>query len=780
MKNLIIALFSIGVFHWCNAQTITQTVKGMVTDQNTQQALIGATITLVGSDPILGTITDFDGAFVLKQVPVGRQDFEIRMIGYESFLATEILVGSAKEIMLEIKLTPLTTNLDEVVVAYRRDKEKAINTLATLSSRQFTVEETQRYAGGLNDPGRLVSSFAGVAAPSVSSNGISVRGNSPSGLLWRIEGVEVPSPNHFADLTIAGAGALTVLSSQMMGNSDFFTGAFPSEYGNATSGVFDINLRKGNSTNKEYTFQAGVLGLDFATEGPFRKDGDATYLFNYRYSTLGLVGAFLPSDAGVLKYQDVSFKIDLPTKSAGSFSLWGVGAYDAVDTEAEDMEEWESRSDRENSQTALYMFASGLNYKQIINSRAVINSTLSLSGNGTTFKEQYVDDDLNAIPQSDARKNNYKLTLQSDLTSVLSDNHTNRTGFYLNSLAYDLQVDDAETVQSLPRTIVDEDGQSYLLQWYTQSKFNLSPKWTLNAGFHSQYFGLNKEFTLEPRVALDYKLGDKSNLALGYGLHSRIEPLSIYFVRDEDGFQPNKDLNLMKSNHFVLSFNTKINDKVRLSIEPYYQSLHDVPVAPNGYISTLNIEDNLFFDEALISEGTGRNIGIDLTLERYFSKGFYYLFTTSIFDSKYTANDGIERNTRYNKNYVINAVFGKEWQVGRNKNNTFGANFRLNYLGGNRREAIDSQASIMNQDVVYGETGNQISFSEKDKDLPIGSFTLTYRKNKPRHASVWSLQVLNAGATEEFQADVFNTNTQSIESKFSGIIIPNISYKIEF
>ncbi len=780
MKNLIIALFSIGVFNWCNAQTITQTVKGMVTDQNTQQALIGATITLVGSDPILGTITDFDGAFVLEQVPVGRQDFEIRMIGYESFLATEILVGSAKEIMLEIKLTPLTTNLDEVVVAYRRDKEKAINTLATLSSRQFTVEETQRYAGGLNDPGRLVSSFAGVAAPSVSSNGISVRGNSPSGLLWRIEGVEVPSPNHFADLTIAGAGALTVLSSQMMGNSDFFTGAFPSEYGNATSGVFDINLRKGNSTNKEYTFQAGVLGLDFATEGPFRKDGDATYLFNYRYSTLGLVGAFLPSDAGVLKYQDVSFKIDLPTKSAGSFSLWGVGAYDAVDTEAEDMEEWESRSDRENSQTSLYMFASGLNYEQIINSRAVINSTLSLSGNGTTFKEQYVDDDLNAIPQSDARKNSYKLTLQSDLTSVLSDNHTNRTGFYLNSLAYDLQVGDAETVQSQPQTIVDEDGQSYLLQWYTQSKFDLSPKWTLNAGFHSQYFGLNKEFTLEPRVALDYKLGDKSNLALGYGLHSRIEPLSIYFVRDEDGFQPNKDLNLMKSNHFVLSFNTKINDKVRLSVEPYYQSLHDVPVAPNGYISTLNIEDNLFFDEALISEGTGRNIGIDLTLERYFSKGFYYLFTTSIFDSKYTANDGIERNTRYNKNYVINAVFGKEWQVGRNKNNTFGANFRLNYLGGNRREAIDSQASILNQDVVYGETGNQISFSEKDKDLPIGSFTLTYRKNKPRHASVWSLQVLNAGATEEFQADVFNTNTQSIESKFSGIIIPNISYKIEF
>ncbi|UJH66404.1 TonB-dependent receptor [Allomuricauda sp. SCSIO 65647] len=780
MKNLAIALFSIGILNWCGAQTITQTVKGSVTDENTSEALIGATITLVGSDPILGTITDFEGAFALAEVPVGRQDFEVRMIGYESYLVSEILVGSGKEVVLDITLTPLTTNLDEVVVAYRRNKEKPINTMAALSTRQFTVEETQRYAGGLNDPGRLVSSFAGVAAPSVSSNGISIRGNSPSGLLWRIEGVEVPSPNHFADLTIAGAGALTVLSSQVMGNSDFYTGAFPSEYGNATSGVFDINLRKGNSTNREYTFQASLLGLDFATEGPFTEDGDATYLFNYRYSTLGLIGAFLPSDAGVLKYQDLSFKLNMPTKNSGTFSFWGVGAYDGVDTEAEDMEEWESRSDRENSQTSLYMFASGLNHKHVLRPRSVINSTLSIAGNGTSFKEQYVADNLSTIPQSDARKNNYKLTLQSNLTSFFNERHTNRSGFYLNWLAYDLQVDDAETVQSLPRTIVDEDGQSYLLQFYSQSKFDLSTRWTLTAGFHSQYFGLNKEFTLEPRVSLDYKLGDKSNLALGYGLHSSIEPLSIYFVRDEDGFQPNKDLDLMKSNHFVLSFNTKISDKVRLSIEPYYQSLYDVPVEPNGYISTLNVEDNLFFDSALVSEGTGRNIGVDLTLERYLNNGFYYLFTTSIFDSKYTANDGIERNTRYNKNYVLNAVFGKEWQVGKNRNNTFGANFRLNYLGGNRIEAIDSEASIMSQDVVYGETGNQISFSEKHKDLPIGSFTLTYRKNRPSHSSVWSLQVLNAGATEEFQTDVFNTNTQNIERKFSGIVIPNISYKIEF
>lgn len=781
MKNpAFIVLALIGFFNWTSAQTITQTVKGEVRDENTLEALVGATISLVGSDPVRGTITNVDGAFVLYQVPVGRQDLEVRMVGYESALISEVLVGSGKEVILNIALRESITDLNEVVVAFQRNKEKPINTMAAVSGRQFTVEETQRYAGGLDDPGRLASAFAGVAAPAINSNGISIRGNSPSGLLWRIEGVEVPSPNHFADLTIAGAGALTVLSNQVLGNSDFFTGAFPSEYGNAISGVFDINLRQGNPTNREYTFKAGILGLDFATEGPFKVGGNATYLLNYRYSTLGLIGSFLPNDAGVLKYQDVSFKVQLPTRNSGTFSIWGIGAYDAVDTEAEELENWESRDDRENSQTSLYMFASGLNHKHKLNSRTLLNSTLSITGRGTSFREQYVDNDFQALPQSDAAKNSFKLTLQSKLTSFFGNGHTNRSGFYLNGLTYDLQVDDAESVQSAPQNIVDEKGQSFLLQFYSQSRFELSAKWTLNAGIHSQYFGLNKELTLEPRVSLDYKLGPESTLALGYGLHSRIEPLSIYFITDERGFQPNKNLELMKSNHFVLSYNTAINDRVRLTVEPYYQALFDVPVAPTGYISALNIEDNLFFDQTLVSTGTGRNIGVDLTLERFLNNGFYYLFTASVFDSRYTANDGIVRNTRYNKNYVVNAVFGKEWQVGKHKNNTLGANIRLNYAGGNRIEAIDSEASRINQDVVYGETGNEISFSEKFTDLPIGSFTLSYRKNKPRHSSVWSLQVLNAGATEEFQRDVFNTNTQSLERKLTGIVIPNISYKLEF
>ena len=779
-KVLIIALCIIGLNEWTAAQTVTQTVKGKVIDRTTHEELLGAHIIQLGSDPIVGTTTGIDGTFILENVPVGRQSFEIRMLGYESYFATEILVSSGKEVVLDVSLKEIASSLNEVVVVYKAEKDKAINEMATVSSRQFTVEETQHYAGGLSDPARLVSSFAGVASPSISSNGISVRGNSPVGLLWRIEGVEVPSPNHFADLSIAGAGVLTVLSSQVLGNSDFMTGAFPSEYGNAISGVFDMNLRSGNSSKREHTAQLGILGVDFATEGPFRKNNDATYLVNYRYSTLALIGAFLPSDAGILKYQDLSFNIDMPTENKGKFSLWGFGAYDAINMEAADSAEWTPDSDRENSQTSMYMFASGLNHKLNLSTRAFLNTSLAFTGNGLSFKEQYVEDNLQEVPRSDAQKNNYKLSLQSSISSYLGDRHFNRTGFYLNNRSYDLDINHAEKEENVVSNIAKEKGQSVLFQFYTQSQIDLSSKFTLNAGFHSQYFQLNQDLTFEPRVSVNYRLNEKSDVAMAYGLHSKTESLGMYFIKDDLGYEPNRELKLMKAHHWVLSYNTRLTENTRLTIEPYYQYLKHIPVAPDSYISTLNSQDNLLFNEILISNGTGRNTGVDVTLERYLKNGFYYLLTASIFDAKYTANDGIERNTRLNKNYIFNAIYGKEWQLGRNNNNTFSANFKLNYLDGNRVEAIDEASSLDQQLVEYGETDGKLSFEQKHKATPIVSFTLSYRKNKPNYSSVWSLQVLNAINTKEFDGDIYKFQTQTIEPDYVGIMVPNLSYKIEF
>lgn len=776
-KTAITTLISVIFCGISLSQTVTQTIKGSVFDKTTHLPLIGATIMVQNTSPIIGTTADMEGKFSLENVPVGRQNIQVNMLGYESYIASEIIVGTGKQVILNIGLQEKYIALSQVIV--RISKDAPINSMATVSSRQFAVEETQRYAGGLDDPARLATSFAGVANPSVSSNGISVRGNNPSGLLWRVEGVEIPNPNHFANLTVVGGGLLTALSSNMMGNSDFYTGAFPSEYGNATSGVFDIKLKTGNSSKREYTFQAGVIGIDFATEGPFVKGKEASYLLNYRYSTMALISSILPDNTGVLKYQDFSYKVNLPTKKAGTFSLWGLTAFDKQEMVALDSAKWESNFDRDNSQTSLHMYALGLAHKIRLNSSTFLNSTLSASGNGLLHKEQRLDYTLEPKPQSKADKNTWRYTFQSTISHRFGKRHNNRTGIYISRLGYNINAEESIAEGTLPVLIAKEKGQSNLLQFYSQSKIQLSPKLTLNAGIHTQYFMLNKNHSIEPRAALKYQLNQKQSLAIAYGLHSRLESLSVYFV-DKGGKQPNRDLKLMKSEHYVLSYNAKISENLRLCIEPYYQRLRNVPVSPNSYVSTINIENDVFFDEALVSSGTGRNIGVDLTLERFLNKGFYYLFTASIFDSKYTGTDGIERNTRFNKNYVFNALMGKEWQVGRQKNNLLSANIRLNYMGGNRKESIDFQNSLNNKKVEYAETGGNLSFTKRFPDMPIFSFTLSYRKNKPNYSTVWSLQIMNATGTKQFSTDHYNIKTGAIDTKYDGIVIPNISYRIEF
>lgn len=778
MKKVIIFITAILLLGGTlNAQTIKQNIRGEVIDAQTRQPLPYASIIVLDSEPFIGTTSNDDGNFVLENIPVGRHSIRVSMVGYETFVANEVLISAGHNPKISTRLEPKTHELEEVVVSVRKDE--ALNTMTTLSSRQFTVEETQRYAGGMNDPARLASSFAGVANPSVSSNGISVRGNSPNGLLWQVEGVEVPNPNHFANLTVTGGGLLTAISNQMMGNSDFLTGAFPAQYGNATSGVFDIKLRKGSNIERRYTLKAGLIGVDFATEGPFVKGKEASYLINYRNSTMALLAPILPDNTGILKYQDLAFKTHFPTQKAGTFTLWGISALDGQEMEAADSSDWEMDADRDNSETNLYMFATGLNHSISLGSKTYLQSKLAATANGLSHQEKRVGYDNTSLPQSDVNNNSWRFTGQNSLNHSFSKKHSNRSGLKYSLMGYEVDILQSQNEGEQPETLASEQGNSGLMQFYSQSKIHFGKKFTLNAGLHAQWFLLNDDVSIEPRAGLKYRINASQSVAMAYGRHSRIENLPVYFVK-QDGSYSNKSLDLMKSSHYVLSYNLKMNDYLRLTVEPYYQKLKDVPVAPGSHVSTLNFEEELFFKHALVNDGSGYNVGLDMTLERFLHDGFYYLITASVFDSKYTAADGVDRNTRFNRNYVINALAGKEWQVGKDDNNLLSANIRLNYMGGNRREAINKAASLAAKEVIYEETPGNKAFDEQFDDQPIVSFTMSYRINKATHASVWSLQVLNALSVEEYERDFYNLKTGLMDTRYSGIMIPELSYKIEF
>ncbi|MGM0550762.1 MAG: TonB-dependent receptor [Bacteroidota bacterium] len=778
MKTLIYALSIVLFTSLCGqAQTITQTLTGQVLDKNSQEPLPFATIIVLHSHPVIGTTTDIDGNFKLKNVPVGRHAIQISMVGYETNQLNELLISSTHNAALQIALTPKSCELGEAIIRVR--KETPLNTMTTVSSRQFTVEETQRYAGGLNDPARLASSYAGIATPSVSSNGISIRGNSPNGLLWRVQGVEVPNPSHFANLSVIGGGMITAISNQMMTNSDFHTGAFPAEFGNATSGVFDIRMRKGNQQERQHTFQAGLIGIDFSTEGPFVKGKKASYLINYRNSTMALLAPILPDNTGILKYQDLAFNTYFPTTNKGSFSFWGISALDGQQMDARVMEKWEMDADRDNSKTSLYMYASGLTHQLRVGKKSLLKTTVAATGSGFSHEEDRIGLDQLERPQSDIANNRWRLTLKSSIKHQFTQHHRNHSGVKLSHLGYRVDINQSQTEGEAPIELASQQGNSGLLQVYSQSHILVTKKLTLNAGVNLLYFMLNDNLSLEPRLGLKYQMNNKQSFAFAYGLHSRVEHLPLYFVKKE-GSYPNKSLDLMKSAHYVLSYNQKLTSHLRLSLEPYYQRLTQVPVSPESYISSLNFREEVFFHEALENSGTGYNAGIDITVEHFMNKGYYYLATASLFNSKYKGADNIERNTRYNRNFVINLLTGKEWQVGKDKNNLLSANMRINYMGGNRKAPIHLQASLAKKEVIYAESPGNRAFSEQYPNQTIVSFTLSYRINKVRHASVWSIQVINALGTEEFNTDFYNIKTGSIETKYAGIMIPELSYKIKF
>lgn len=762
-------------------QELTQVIRGKIVDVESEVPLPFATISIQTISPPMGTTSDNDGYFRFNKVPVGRHNIQVSFIGYETKLIPELMVTSGKEMVLTIKLKESISQVEEVVVKAFAKKDKPLNNMATLSARTFSVEEAQRYAGGFDDPARLASSFAGVSTGYLDDNGIIVRGNAPKGLLWRLEGVEIPNPNHFTGMTTFGGGGVSALSSLMLANSDFYTGAFPAEYGNAMSGVFDIKLRTGNNEKHEHAFQAGFLGVDLSSEGPLSKNHKGSYLFNYRYSTFGIIKPILPADANIPVYQDLCFKINLPTSKTGTFSLWGLGTDDKISFDAElDTSLWRTYEDHEVGEAEQRMGVLGLNHKIILGKKTYLHSTFALAGDYTIIGGGELDYDLNRTETESIDYNNYRFTFASTLNHKFGAKHSNRTGIIANNYHYNTLIKYAPEAYDDLIVGVDETGSSNMVQMFTQSRIDLSKSLNLNIGLHSFYFDLNKELTFEPRIGVSYNFTKSASLSLAYGNHSQLEPQTIYFanvVKNGINTQPNKDLDLSKAHHFVLAYDFSIKPNLRLKVEPYIQLLYDVPITPDSTYSTINMDAEWFFSEELKNDGTGTNYGLDITLERFLKEGYYYLFTASVFESKYVAGDNIERQTRYSTNFVVNALFGKEWVLGAKNNKIIGINARLNVLGGQRITPVDVSLSHDNKYIVYD---NSRPFEDSKPTVFHLNTSITYRINKKNHSSILALQVLNTLGAKEHYGPIYDYRDNVIFEDKNTVIIPSLSYKIEF
>lgn len=791
MRNINILIWLLlCLFVKVSAQTpvpaLTQTIRGTVLDKESQTPVIGASVVITGTDPIKGSSTDINGTFRIEGVPVGRHTIKITSIGYEDQLIPEMLVGSGKEVIMNVRMTESLIQMSEIVVtAAEQEKGKPINDMATLSARSISVEETKRYAASVNDPARAAQSFAGVSSTDDVSNEIVIRGNSPKGLLWRLEGVEIPNPNHFAEEGSAG-GAISILSVNMLDNSDFFTGAFPAEYGNALSGVFDIKLRRGNNEKREYAFQAGLLGVDFAVEGPFSKNSQASYLANYRYSTLSILdglGINVVGDA-IPNFQDLSFKVHLPTKKAGNFSLWGLGGLSSQQSvAAKDSTAWDSKYDRYQDVFSVRMGAVGLTHTYFLDEKTFFESVISFSGNENKYKRDTLNGEYSPALDYQDKFINTAIRGSVMFNRKFNARHTLRTGLIFSHLSFDLFSEgrDRDVGNQVVR-FVENQGSSQLFQSYAQWKYRIAQKLTLNTGLHYLQLALNGSKSLEPRAGLKWDFAPRQAVGVGLGVHSRQEAMSTYFAqhRLNDGtyVTPNKNLGFTKATHAVVSYENRLKDDLRLKTEVYYQWLNKVPIRtdPGSTMAVINREDG-FVTDSLINKGTGRNYGLELTLEKFFTNNYYFLATTSLYDSKYKPANGQEYNTRFNGNFVANLTAGKEIKVGRNKTNLIGLNTRIIWAGGKRYTPINLAASQAKGEAVYND---QQAYSVQAPNYYRADIRVSYRKNNPKASHILSLDIQNVSNRLNVYARYYDEEKAEIATSYQTGLIPILNYRIEF
>ena len=780
-KYLFAGLTLLGLY-CASGQQLTQTIKGQILDEQSHSPVIGATVLVEGSSPILGSTTDLDGYFKIPNVPIGRHTLDVRSVGYEPATLSEILVGSGKEVVLNIKLKESILQMNEVVVvADEKTKGEPLNELASVSSISISVEETGRYAATFDDPARAALTYAGVTTGGDDLlNELVIRGNSSKGILWRMEGVEIPNPNHFASVG-SSAGGISMLSNNVLANSDFFTGAFTPQYGNATAGIFDLQLRKGNSETHEHAVQVGLLGVGASSEGPINRENGSSYLVNYRYSTLALlenIGLGILSDQEKISFQDLSFKIHSPTKKFGSFSIWGLGGkntytYRPDEELGEYVFEDEGRS----------MGVMGVTNVYFLNTNTFIESVVS----GSIAQYDYAADSLRIQVWDKENFDENTLRFSSFINHKFSAKHTLRVGAIYSRLGFNIFDEEWLFDEERFLTTVEDKGSANFYQGYANWQFRPTENLTLNSGFHSSYFELNKRTYLEPRLGFRWKVGQQF-ITGGAGLHSRMETVALYLAKQEqtDGsfMQRNKDLGFTRAAHFVLGFEKKLRPDVRFKAEVYYQELFDVPVWGNDTttnsdyrtFSALNTYDGYTPDE-LSNRGRGRNYGLELTLEKFFSGSYYFMTTGSLYQSTYTGVDGIWRDTRFNGNFIFNVIGGKEFKVGKSGNNSIGVNGKFIFAGGKRQAPILLQDSQDQGYTAYDYANNFEWLLNNYYRFDIG---INYRKNKENSAQVLAISVQNVTAVENEYDRYYSPESGRIESASQLSFFPNLSYRWEF
>ncbi|MGI8893349.1 MAG: TonB-dependent receptor domain-containing protein, partial [Bacteroidia bacterium] len=515
------------------------------------------------------------------------------------------------------------------------------------------------------------------------------------------------------------------------------------------------------------------------------------------YSTLKLFESFDINigTSAVPAYQDAAFKLNFRIKK-GNISLFGIGGKSNIHIKVseftESQEDLYSDTDRDQYfETA--MGIGGISYSHYFNSSTYGKLILAASGNQSLAyhelvyrnPETFVIDSL--VPNLGYLFNEDKYSAVYFINKKVNASHSFKTGIHFDN--YQFSYHDS-TLNLFTReffTRLNFNGDASLIQPYFQWKYRID-RLTATAGLHTQYFTLNENSkTIEPRFGLRYELNEKNALSFGAGLHSQMQPTYIYFNQTElsDGsvILHNKDLGFTRSAQIVLGWDYFLSRNIRIKTETYYQYLYDVPVEvePSAF-SVINQGTGFsrFFPDELVNEGTGTNYGLELTIEKFFSRKYFFLITGSLFDSKYKGSDGIERDTDFNSNYAANIMGGKEFRI--SKRSVLSLGTKITYAGGRLYSPADPVASALANELITIDTlTNTLRFDDYFRvDLKI-----SWKLNAEKVTHEIALDLVNIFNKRNvlglsYTPDTFNPKAEPIRREYQLGFLPLFYYRIEF
>jgi len=630
----------------------------------------------------------------------------------------------------------------------------------------------------------MAQTFAGVVGVDDQRNDIIIRGGSPIELLWRLDGIDIPNPNHFATQGATG-GPVNAINMNLLSNSDFLTGAFPAAYGNKLSGVFDLRTRKGNSEKYEFVAQMGFAGVEAMAEGPLFGNG-GSFIVSYRKSTLEIFNALgiKFGFAGTPKYYDLTLKADIPLSTTDALSIIGLGATSDIDLFQSTQDSVFTGDFDITNGTDLGVL--GASWKHIYGENTV--GTLNLSAIyqkyrttvdslTTDFDNHVLSKDLFYVSNSSEGYYSAKYSLQYslDVSNYFSGAIETRLPFY-NLNEYRTTVRD----EAVPYSI-KADGSSFHTLGYVNWQWRPTDELTFNTGVHMQYLELSKKSSIEPRIAAQWSFAEGQSLNVGFGVHRQSQPLVLYF-----GNPANESLDFTQSIHYVLGYSNRLASDLLLKVEGYYKDISNAPVERDSLsaFSMLNAGSsfgNVSTDKALINTGLGKSYGVELTLMKHFSDGYYFTATGSLFRQQFMGSDGIWHDGAFDNRYIINLLAGYEWKLSPSFSIEFSS--KLTLAGGAPYTPIDTIAA--RKFSSSGQFGPQYydesrAFGVRYPNYGRLDLKVEFRQNLGSVSIVGFMTAENALNTENVLVYTYNPRYQRIDRINQLGLFPYGGFRVEF